>query len=111
MAVDPDDLIFPRIATRIGPKFQANVGNAPTETAEALGIKTLSFLLYESNSHVCVGPEERGGSSTVEAMSLINQMAEEDGKLVIYIRQLIAIDDCLFAVAECMFHLKLVTTH
>lgn len=27
--LDPDDPIYPRLATRVGPKFQATVGNAP----------------------------------------------------------------------------------
>ncbi|KZP17574.1 hypothetical protein FIBSPDRAFT_957028 [Athelia psychrophila] len=58
--LDPDDLINPRTASRIGIKFQANVANGPTETAET------------------IGPEERGGPSTVEAMSLINQMTEQE---------------------------------
>ena len=40
-SIDPDDLIFPRVATRVGPKFQANVGNAPTlENSAAIGVMT-----------------------------------------------------------------------
>lgn len=29
MSIDPDDLINPRTATRVGPKFQANIGPVP----------------------------------------------------------------------------------
>lgn len=33
--LDPDDLIFPRAATRVGPKFQATVANAPDPDADS----------------------------------------------------------------------------
>jgi hypothetical protein len=43
--IDPDDLIFPRVATRVGPKFQANVGNAPTaENTSAIGMIVIEDL-------------------------------------------------------------------
>jgi len=38
-AIDPDDLIFPRTATRIGTKYQANVPSAP-------GIDSLPSGIY-----------------------------------------------------------------
>lgn len=38
IVIDPDDLINPRTATRVGPKFQANVGPVPdTENISPLG--------------------------------------------------------------------------
>ena len=43
--IDPDDLIFPRVATRVGPKFQANVGNAPiAENTSAIGMIVIQDL-------------------------------------------------------------------
>ncbi|KAH7914580.1 hypothetical protein BJ138DRAFT_1143440 [Hygrophoropsis aurantiaca] len=55
--LDPDDLIFPRAATRVGPKFQANVPSAWAPTP---------------------APEERGDDSTVEVLSLINTLTDEE---------------------------------
>ena len=37
MAVDPDDLIFPRATTRVGPKYQAVVPVAPGSEPLAAG--------------------------------------------------------------------------
>lgn len=34
---DPDDLIFPRAATRVGPKYQANVPAAPGTADRPIG--------------------------------------------------------------------------
>ncbi|OBZ73631.1 Lid2 complex component snt2 [Grifola frondosa] len=51
--LDPDDLIFPRAATRVGPKYQATVPAAPgTE-----------------NAYIA------GGDSTIEVLSLVNKMS------------------------------------
>ncbi|KAH9945765.1 hypothetical protein B0H21DRAFT_860461 [Amylocystis lapponica] len=56
--LDPDDLIFPRSATRVGPKYQANVPLAP-------GIDNVA-----STSEL----EERGGDATIEVLSLVVDM-------------------------------------
>ncbi|KAF8347972.1 hypothetical protein F5887DRAFT_881413 [Amanita rubescens] len=52
--LDPDDLIFPRTATRQGPKFQAVVPPAPDH------------------------PDERGGDNTVEVLGNINSLTEAE---------------------------------
>ncbi|KAI0923516.1 hypothetical protein AcW1_006453 [Taiwanofungus camphoratus] len=57
--LDPDDLIFPRAATRVGPKYQANVPLAPGVDSPV----TAPDL------------EERGGDSTVEVLSLVGDMS------------------------------------
>jgi hypothetical protein len=81
--IDPDDLIFPRVATRVGPKFQANVGNSPiADTTAPLGTIVIEGLSSWIN-HPFVGADERGGPSTVEAMSLVNQMSEEEGEILL----------------------------
>lgn len=60
--LDPDDFIFPRAATRVGSKYQANVPLAPgTEGA------------YSQPDL-----EERGGDSTIEVLCLANEMRPEE---------------------------------
>lgn len=58
--LDPDDLIFPRTATRQGPKFQANVAPAPE----------LDINPSE--------PDERGGDNTIETLGIINTLTEAE---------------------------------
>ncbi|TFY51302.1 hypothetical protein EVJ58_g10639 [Rhodofomes roseus] len=60
--LDPDDLIFPRAATRVGPKFQVVVPSAPGPESSASA----------------AGLEERGGDATIEVLSLVNEMSEEE---------------------------------
>ncbi|KAI0738659.1 hypothetical protein C8Q80DRAFT_255981 [Daedaleopsis nitida] len=55
--LDPDDLIFPRAATRVGPKYQAIVPPAPGTADRPIDI------------------EERGGDATIEVLSLVNEMS------------------------------------
>ncbi|KAJ7117733.1 hypothetical protein C8R44DRAFT_626844 [Mycena epipterygia] len=58
--LDPEDLIFPRAATRLGPKFQANVAAEP----EA--------------DHDIAEHDERGGDNTVEVLSAVNILTESE---------------------------------
>ncbi|KAG5725072.1 Lid2 complex component snt2 [Termitomyces sp. T112] len=58
--LDPDDLIFPRTATRHGPKFQANVAPAPE----------LDINPSE--------PDERGGDNTIENLGIINTLTDAE---------------------------------
>ncbi|KAI0730597.1 hypothetical protein C8Q76DRAFT_832983 [Earliella scabrosa] len=58
--LDPDDLIFPRAATRVGPKYQASVPAAPGTADRPMGV------------------EERGGDATIEVLSIVNQMSPEE---------------------------------
>lgn len=46
--LDPDDPIYPRLATRVGPKYQATVANAPdADITVPLGrLKTLAAELH-----------------------------------------------------------------
>ncbi|EPQ56118.1 hypothetical protein GLOTRDRAFT_115511 [Gloeophyllum trabeum ATCC 11539] len=63
--LDPEDLIFPRTATRVGAKFQAVVPP----------------LIDRDNPNASTsGPdlEERGGDSTIEVLSIVNEMKEEE---------------------------------
>ncbi|KAA1470162.1 hypothetical protein DENSPDRAFT_835896 [Dentipellis sp. KUC8613] len=56
--LDPDDLIFPRAATRLGPKYQA--------TVPAVGSPRDPDL------------EERGGDATIEVLSRVDKMSEAE---------------------------------
>ncbi|KAJ7696471.1 hypothetical protein B0H17DRAFT_929204 [Mycena rosella] len=75
--LDPEDLIFPRTATRLGPKFQANVAAEPetdldisgTFVCDAAGIDTHSEPLEQ---------DERGGDNTIEVLSAINILTESE---------------------------------
>ncbi|RDB15348.1 Lid2 complex component snt2 [Hypsizygus marmoreus] len=58
--LDPDDLIFPRTATRHGPKYQATVPLAPE-----LDINPAE-------------PDERGGDNTIEILGIINSLTEAE---------------------------------
>lgn len=58
--LDPEDLIFPRTATRQGPKYQANVPTAPDP--------------YNHPPDI----DERGGDNTVEVLGIINSLTEAE---------------------------------
>lgn len=70
--VDPDDLIFPRAATRVGPKFQAMI---PPLSAIASSSASDDVLPLKN----VVDGEQRGGDITVEVLSVINNLADEEG--------------------------------
>lgn len=57
--LDPDDLIFPRAATRVGPKYQAAI--------PSLGDNT-----------TFPDAEERGGDNTVEVLSAVHLLSDEE---------------------------------
>ncbi|KAJ3565703.1 hypothetical protein NP233_g7465 [Leucocoprinus birnbaumii] len=59
--LDPEDLIFPRTATRQGPKYQANVPPAPDP--------------YNHPPDI----DERGGDNTVEVLGIMNSLTEAEG--------------------------------
>ncbi|KAG8699565.1 putative PHD type zinc finger protein with BAH domain-containing protein [Ceratobasidium sp. 394] len=65
--LDPDDLIFPKAATRVGPRFQAVVG--PWTPPGSRG----SPQPNQSPD----GIPERGGDDTIEMMSIISNMTPE----------------------------------
>ncbi|KAF9038560.1 hypothetical protein BJ165DRAFT_1416696 [Panaeolus papilionaceus] len=58
--LDPEDLIFPRTASRVGPKYQANVPPQPDP--------------YNFPQEI----EERGGDNTVEVLGIINTFTESE---------------------------------
>ncbi|KAJ7251328.1 hypothetical protein C8J57DRAFT_1437529 [Mycena rebaudengoi] len=58
--LDPEDLIFPRAATRLGPKFQANVAASPELEPEI------------------TDADERGGDNTIEVLSTLSVLAESE---------------------------------
>ncbi|KAH9832546.1 uncharacterized protein C8Q71DRAFT_258205 [Rhodofomes roseus] len=76
--LDPDDLIFPRAATRVGPKFQVVVPSAPgpESSASAAGRQFPRRKCVVAD--VSAGLEERGGDATIEVLSLVNEMSEEE---------------------------------
>ncbi|EJC99959.1 uncharacterized protein FOMMEDRAFT_159536 [Fomitiporia mediterranea MF3/22] len=73
--MDPDDLIFPRAATRVGPKYQVTVPLAPGETAPpATGASGSSTSVVTSAGEI----EERGGDSTIEVLGLVNEFSSKE---------------------------------
>ncbi|KAH8110725.1 hypothetical protein DFH11DRAFT_1618256 [Phellopilus nigrolimitatus] len=71
--MDPDDLIFPRAATRVGPKYQATVAPAPGEPAPpASGAST------GTPSSGPADVDERGGDSTVEVLSIVHDFTPRE---------------------------------
>ncbi|KAI0364362.1 hypothetical protein BV20DRAFT_1125672 [Pilatotrama ljubarskyi] len=75
--LDPDDLIFPRAATRVGPKYQATVPAAPGVADRPADI------------------EERGGDTTIEVLSLVNEMSPAEVEAVEKQKQLLTRNDKL----------------
>lgn len=73
-SVDPDDLIFPRAATRVGPRYQVNVPalNEPTPPGTAFPL-----ILDELQLIMRIEIEERGGESTIELLSNVVKMQEQ----------------------------------
>lgn len=65
--LDPDDLIFPKAATRVGPRFQAVVGPWIPQTPRTT----------PQPSQTPDGIPERGGDDTIEMMSIISNMPPE----------------------------------
>lgn len=65
--LDPDDLIFPKAATRVGARFQAVVGPWVSQDSQA----------SPQPSQTPDGVPERGGDDTIEMLSIISSMAEE----------------------------------
>lgn len=70
--VDPDDLIFPRAATRVGPKYQAVVPPLSAIVSPSVGDDVLP-------PKGVVDGEQRGGDNTVEVLSIINNLTNEEG--------------------------------
>ncbi|KAI0339680.1 hypothetical protein BDW22DRAFT_1486765 [Trametopsis cervina] len=60
--LDPDDLIFPRAATRVGPKYQ--VGSLPVPGID--------------DSPPVPGEEERGDDQTIEVLSRVCEMSPQE---------------------------------
>ncbi|RPD53362.1 hypothetical protein L227DRAFT_581377 [Lentinus tigrinus ALCF2SS1-6] len=75
--LDPDDLIFPRAATRVGPKYQASVPAAPGTADRPPEI------------------EERGGDDTLEVLSLVNEMSPEEVEALEKQKQLLTRNEVL----------------
>lgn len=70
--VDPDDLIFPRAATRVGPKYQA-----VTPPLSAMVSSSVSDDVLPLKN--VVDGDQRGGDNTVEVLSIINNLTDEEG--------------------------------
>ncbi|KAF8596772.1 hypothetical protein BDV93DRAFT_527878 [Ceratobasidium sp. AG-I] len=65
--LDPDDLIFPKAATRVGARYQAVVGPWVSQDSQA----------SPQPSQAPDGIPERGGDDTIEMMSIIALMSQE----------------------------------
>ncbi|CAE6467003.1 unnamed protein product [Rhizoctonia solani] len=66
--LDPDDLIFPKAATRVGARYQAVIGPwVPPDSKNS-----------SQANQIPDGVPERGGDDTVEMMSIIVSMSEEE---------------------------------
>ncbi|KIK96767.1 hypothetical protein PAXRUDRAFT_825597 [Paxillus rubicundulus Ve08.2h10] len=70
--LDSDDLIFPRAATRVGPKYQAAI---PPLAETASPAKDSGNSPQPQN--LSEG-EERGGSHTIEVLSIVNSLTDEE---------------------------------
>ncbi|KAL1941284.1 hypothetical protein VTO73DRAFT_7496 [Trametes versicolor] len=75
--LDPDDLIFPRAATRVGPKYQATVPAGPGVADRPKDI------------------EERGNDGTLEVLSLVNEMSPAEVEALEKQKQLLTRNDKL----------------
>ena len=73
--VDPDDLIFPRAATRVGPKYQA-----VTPPLNAIASSSISDDALTPKN--VLDGEQRGGEDTVEVLGMINSLTDEEGALI-----------------------------
>lgn len=75
--IDPDDLIFPRTASRIGAKFQVNVPPGPEPYNIPIGkYYYMLFGLWENWLPLDI--EERGGDNTVEILGIYNTFTESE---------------------------------
>lgn len=80
LSTDEDDFIFPRTATRLGTKFQANVPLAPgPSTIPASAGRTFSPRDTERTQYVADLPD-RGEDGTIETLSLVVNMTDEEGE-------------------------------
>jgi hypothetical protein len=82
---DPDDLIFPRTTTRVGPKYQAHIPakDSPRDPGKYSGGYFYPFypFFFRSPSHETpLDIQERGGEATVEVLSLVHDMSDPQSK-------------------------------
>jgi hypothetical protein len=75
--LDPDDLIFPRTASRIGAKFQVTVPPGPEPYNTPIGKYCLMLSKLLANKHP-LDIEERGGDNTVEVLGIYNTFTESE---------------------------------
>lgn len=84
--LDPDDNIFTRIATRVGPKYQC----VPTQYLgpAAAEVTPSGKRPYRSPEYLvdqCLGDDQlpaRGGDDTMEVLSNVVHMSDEDGMFI-----------------------------
>lgn len=76
---DPEDSIFPRTATRQGPKYQANVPPAPDPYNHPPGERYVYQSPQEPKTHTSPDTDERGGDNTVDVLGIINSLTEAEG--------------------------------
>ena len=75
--MDPDDLIFPRAATRVGPKYQVTV----PPFGEPIPPVTANSTSSGASVTNLPPEEERGGDSTIEVLSVVNHWKDDEGML------------------------------
>jgi hypothetical protein len=77
--IDPEDLIFPRTASRIGPKYQATVAAVPEPYSTPPGTIP-SIRAHFGTDYYHIEIEERGTDNTVEVLGIINTFTESECK-------------------------------
>jgi len=84
---DPDDLIFPRTTTRVGPKYQAHIPgkDSPRDPGKHSGGYFYPFFCRSRSHEAPLDIQERGGEATVEVLSLVHDMSDPQSE---YTRQL-----------------------
>ncbi|PPQ98048.1 hypothetical protein CVT26_003043 [Gymnopilus dilepis] len=77
---DPEDLIFPRTASRVGPKYQASI---PPELPYNPPSGKLAAVPSSHLVNTCLSElEERGTDNTVEVMGIFNTFTESESEEV-----------------------------
>lgn len=85
MFSDADDLIFPRNPTRVGPRYQATCPPYNSEMQATLS-KFSSITVLVNVTCRCVDDElehRRGTEETIEVLSTLCHLSEEDCQYVI----------------------------
>ena len=87
MRLDPDDLIFPRNPTRVGPKYQTTCPSCDPDSGHGGSHSICDTWVCSDGVFPAAGDLdrdvlfERGGDLTIEIMSSLCNLSNEDGAL------------------------------